>query len=289
MTLPIRNNRIQLPQGRLFWREVGQGRTVVLLHGAWWTGEQWTEVIQSLSHNYQCVVPDLLGFGESEKPKTLYSIQLQVECLRDYLQVLRIKRCVLVGYGLGAWVAATLALVYPDAVSGLILMAPEGVMSEKLRHRWRGWSLLSSPIPLMGWFLRIRLAIATLLGDGRSPLSTLRRRRLLRQSPAACRLLFKRRRAELHAEYLQDKLANLRCPMLVLQSADDSPTTLTLCQIYAQAPHATVEVVPTLGTPEPWRQPSNSRDPHTIDGAIAPIIHTFISDLAKQPNSASQI
>jgi pimeloyl-ACP methyl ester carboxylesterase len=110
MTLPVRNNRIRLPQGQIFWREVGQGQSVVFLHGAWWTGEQWDKVVPHLSRDYHCVVPDLLGFGESGRPKTHYSIQLEVECLAAYLRFLRIKRCVMVADGLGAWVAAAFAL-----------------------------------------------------------------------------------------------------------------------------------------------------------------------------------
>ena len=292
MTLPVRNGRIRLPQGQMFWREVGQGHVVVFLHGAWWTGEQWTKVVQSLSHDYHCFVPDLLGFGESEKPKTHYSIQLEVECLMAYLKLLRIKRCVLVGYGLGAWVAATYALTYPDAVSSLILAAPEGVINDKLQGRWRGWRRLSSPIPLIGWLLRVRLAFPTILGGGRSLQSTMRLRRVLRQSPTACQLLFKRRRAELHAEYLQDRLPNLRHPTLILQSEQDSPITIAMAQLYAQAPHSVIEVTPTLCSPEPWKgtnhpytldtgaNTSTIENPDVISEAIAPLVKTFINKTA---------
>lgn len=291
MTLPVRNNRIRLPQGQIFWREVGQGQSVVFLHGAWWTGEQWAEVIPPLSHHYHCVVPDLLGFGESGHPKTHYSIQLEVECLAAYLTSLRIKRCVLVADGLGAWVAAAFALAHPDAVAGMVLMAPEGVTSEKLEYRWRGWGLLSSPVPLVDWVLRVRMAIARLLkkqpsSNGRSPQNTIRLRRLLRQNPTACQLLFKRRRTELHSEYLQDRLTELHPPILVLQGEQDTPNTIALAQMYAQAPHATVEVVPILGSPEPWTQSRNTLNLDTtnskpwaegcISKAIAPVIHHFL-------------
>ena len=294
MTLPVRNGRIRLSQGQVFWREVGQGNAVVFLHGAWSTGEQWTKVIQSLCHDYHCFVPDLLGFGESEKPKTHYSIQLEVECLADYLKLLRIKRCVLVGYGLGAWVAATYALAYPDAISGLILAAPEGVMNEKLKDRWRGWRRLSSPIPLIGWLLRVRIAFTKLFGGRRSLQSTVRLRRVLRKSPVACQLLFKRRCAELNAEYLQDKLSNLSLPTLILQSEQDSPVTITLSQLYAQAPHAVIEMTPTLCSPEPWTEghhpntlnkrthTSTIENPTVITEAIAPIIKTFIKKTANE-------
>ncbi|MEM7770088.1 MAG: alpha/beta hydrolase [Cyanobacteria bacterium P01_E01_bin.6] len=284
MTLPVRNNRVQLPQGHVFWREIGQGSALVFLHGAWNTGEQWIDIIQALGQEYQCVAPDLIGFGESERRKKHYSIQLEVDCLEDYLKLLRIKQCVLVGYGLGAWVAATYALTHPNAVSGLVLAAPEGIATDKLQGRWRGWSLLSSPIPLVGWFLRLRAGVATLLGGGRSPQATIRLRRMLRQSPAACQLLFKRRRSELHSEYLQDRVFELRHPTLILQSADDSPDVIAIAQAYAQAPNATVDVVPSIYPAKPWML--SKQDAITaanqIDQAIAPIIKTFVEQACRR-------
>ncbi|MEL6322396.1 MAG: alpha/beta hydrolase, partial [Cyanobacteria bacterium J06626_14] len=136
MPLPVRNNRVRLPQGPLFWREIGEGDVLVFLHGAWATGEQWLDVVHQLGQTYQCFAPDLLGFGESTRRIKHYSVQLEVEGLADYLKLLRIKRCVLIGYGLGAWVASAYALAYPDSVRGLIAASPEGVMLEKLNGRW---------------------------------------------------------------------------------------------------------------------------------------------------------
>jgi pimeloyl-ACP methyl ester carboxylesterase len=146
------------------------------------------------------------------------------------------------------------------------------------------------------WVLRVRVAIARFLkkqplGDGRSPQNTLRLRRLLRQNPIACQLLFKRRRSELQAEYLQDRLMELHQPILLLQGEQDTSNTITLTQMYAQAPHATVEVIPVVGSPDPWtqnRNPGNSstilsdlRAEYSNHEAIAPVIHQFLKSILK--------
>ena len=81
MPLPVRNSRIKLSQGLLFWREVGQGSAIVFLHGSWKDSSQWLPVMQQLSKHCHCFAPDLLGFGESEVVKGRCSIALQVECI----------------------------------------------------------------------------------------------------------------------------------------------------------------------------------------------------------------
>ncbi|MEO1521205.1 MAG: alpha/beta hydrolase [Cyanobacteria bacterium J06633_2] len=276
MPLPVRNNRVRLPQGPLFWREIGEGDVLVFLHGAWATGEQWLDVVHQLGQTYQCFAPDLLGFGESTRRIKHYSVQLEVEGLADYLKLLRIKRCVLIGYGLGAWVASAYALAYPDSVRGLIAASPEGVMLEKLNGRWRGWPLLSSPIPFVGWALRLWAGVTGLFGRGRSPRTSLRLRRMLRQSPAACQLLFRRRRAERQSEYLHDRISELQCPMLVLQSETDPADLIAMAQVYAQAPRAELNVLPAIGVPEPWKLSKEAAATLQIDDAIASVIQTFV-------------
>ena len=123
----FRNSRRQLTQGLLFWREAGEGTPIIFLHGAWNNSSQWVSVVESLSDNFHCFAPDLLGFGESENPNVHYSIDLEVECIAEFVQALRLEKVYLIGYSLGGWIAARYALKYPDKVYGLVLLAPEGV------------------------------------------------------------------------------------------------------------------------------------------------------------------
>lgn len=224
--LPLRTGRMKLPMGSLFWHEQGEprGETVVLLHGSWHDSSQWLSVMPYLAAQHHCLAPDLLGFGESFRAdKTPYSIALQVECLHSLLTALRINRCRLVAHSLGAWVAAQYALTYPDQVQSLAVLAPEGVSDPKLRGRWRRdrWLVARwSPLPLvLPWLGKSPWAIA--LRD---------RRQCLRQSPAACKILFQRRAAAINGELLQQKLGQLTVPTLVLQSAAADPLRQCLTQ-----------------------------------------------------------
>jgi pimeloyl-ACP methyl ester carboxylesterase len=176
----------------------------------------------SAQHHY--LAPDLLGFGESSRPGA-YSIATQVDCLHSLLAALRISRCRLVGHSLGAWVAGQYALTYPDQVLSLAVLAPEGVSAPGRDGRWRRdrWLVAPwSPLPLvLPWLGKNPWAKA--LRD---------RRRCLRQSPAACKLLFQRRAAAIQGEMLGANLGQLAAPTLVLGSPDADPVIHRLTQAW---------------------------------------------------------
>ncbi|MEY3297957.1 MAG: hypothetical protein RLZZ597_1217 [Cyanobacteriota bacterium] len=193
----MRTGRLKVPSGTLFWHEAGRGETLVFLHGSWHDSGQWLPVMQALATKYHGLVPDLIGFGESISTATVHSVDLEVEALHTLLQALRIARCVLVGHSLGAWVALRYAQRYPDQVRGVAVVEPEGLVGAK-GARWRldRWLVnpLSPLVPVMtlaSWF------------GGKGKLRALqRRRRTLRQAPAACQILFRRRPADIAAEQI---------------------------------------------------------------------------------------
>lgn len=239
---PIHNARIRLSQGQIFWREVGQGIPVLFLHGSWTTGEDWLPVVQQLSSKHHCILPDMLGFGESDRPKASYSIELEVECLTELVEVLRLRQFYLVGHEVGGWIAVSYALRYPDLVKGVVLLSPEGVKTPGSGKRW-GWSrwLMMKP-PVMLWILKAIAPLAKLMGQDLTPLFQLRKK--LRRSPVACRLLFRRRAAEIQAELLNDRLGWLKLPILLINGDQAEGITRELVQTYAQAPHSRVELLP---------------------------------------------
>lgn len=243
MNLPIRNSRLRLPQGQLFWREVGQGTTVLFLHDAWSDGEEWRPIIEQLGGDIHALAPDLLGFGESDRPKVAYSIALEREVLSQYLAALRQKRVILVGHGLGGWLAASYALHHPEQVHRLVLVTPEGLeVTGVADPYWSDRWLLN--VPLLGPLIRLLLPVARLLHRPQVLQRWLQRHTQLRRSPASCRLLFRRRRRELQAERLNAHLNNLTCPTLVLHGSQDSPGAIARSRAYSQAPNATVMDLP---------------------------------------------
>jgi pimeloyl-ACP methyl ester carboxylesterase len=233
MPLLFSNSRIRLTQGQLFWREVGQGRPLIFLHGGQDDSSQWLPVLEQVGQRYHCFAPDLLGFGDSENPKVHYSIQLQVECLAAYLDALHLESVYLVGHSLGAWIAASYALQNRDRVAGLALISPWGVSINDNPPNWKQERWLVGPIaPLL---LRSLFPLARLLGLHRRLKTLLDRRAELLRSPTMCKLLFRRRSAEIAAELLDNRLEFLQTPTLILQGTQDRQERIAASQIYAKS------------------------------------------------------
>lgn len=229
-----------MSQGQIFWREVGDGPAIVFLHGSWTDSSQWVPLMQHLSLDHHCFAPDTLGSGESRAFTKIHpSINLQVECLAEYIQTLKIKELCLVGNGLGAWIATSYALKYPEMVKGLVVIAPEGITFPNYQKEW-GWKrqLASNFSPLAG-FLKLIYPLAFLFGQGKKIKAWFSDRQILLEWPVASQLLYRRRWAEIQEEILNQPLESLKLPTLVLQGDEDTATALNQSQTFSQiAPRA---------------------------------------------------
>ncbi|BAN47113.1 alpha/beta fold hydrolase [Metapseudomonas resinovorans] len=127
---------VTLPDGlRLHYIEAGEGEPVVFIHGSGPGASGHGNFKQNYptfaSFGYRVIVPDLPGYGASDKPETTYSLDFFVGALAGLLDALDIQRCVLVGNSLGGAIAIKLALDAPQRVSRLVLMAPGGLMEKE--------------------------------------------------------------------------------------------------------------------------------------------------------------
>ncbi len=247
----VRYSRIQLSQGQIFWREIGENDqpTVVFLHGSWQDSSQWLSALEKLGERYHCLAPDLLGFGDSERPNIHYCIDLEVRCLAEYLQSLNAENIYLVGQSLGAWIGATYALQNPHKVRGLVLWQPVGADLQLLkqgieRHVFRKHIKL--------WLLRAIAPFARLLKRYGLIKELRRLKHELTEFRVPRMLLYQRRSAELQAELLASSLGNLQMPVLILYNDGDPSHIQAQSRAYADnIPHAKTQIVPSgssLGT-----------------------------------------
>ncbi len=110
---------------RLRVSEVGQGPSLVLLHGLFMDHTTWDPVGDALGQQYRVVAPDLPGFGQSEKPpesRFPYGINAFADAVVDLYAGLELGRAILVGHALGGAIAITLAARHPELISRLILV-----------------------------------------------------------------------------------------------------------------------------------------------------------------------
>lgn len=113
---------------RLAFDDVGSGPAVVLLHG--WPGDRcdFRALVPLLREHARLVVPDLRGFGGSDKhdgpPTEVYSVAAQTRSVLGLMDELGLTSATLVGYDVGSRVAQTVAEQVPDRVDALVLAPP---------------------------------------------------------------------------------------------------------------------------------------------------------------------
>ena len=108
----------------------GQGPAILLIHGIGDSSQSWRDLIGTLARNYTVIAPDLLGHGESDKPRADYSIGAYANAMRDLLSVLDIDRVTVVGHSLGGGVAMQFAYQFPERCERLVLVSTGGVSHE---------------------------------------------------------------------------------------------------------------------------------------------------------------
>jgi pimeloyl-ACP methyl ester carboxylesterase len=115
--------------GDVQFQRLGEGPAVVLIHslGPGHSGTEWRRVAEILAAEYTVYVPDLLGWGGSEKSAKSYDGELYIELLSGFLKDVVGERAVLVAAGLPAAYAVQVAVDQPEEVRALGLVAPLGM------------------------------------------------------------------------------------------------------------------------------------------------------------------
>ncbi len=108
----------------------GHGPPVVLIHGVAGRATQWDQVVELLADTHTLIAPDLLGHGESAKPRGDYSLGAHASGIRDLLVGLNIERASVVGHSLGGGIAMQFAYQFPERCERLVLVSSGGLGDE---------------------------------------------------------------------------------------------------------------------------------------------------------------
>jgi pimeloyl-ACP methyl ester carboxylesterase len=112
------------------FRIAGSGPALLLVHGIGDNSTTWNTVQAKLAQRFTVIAPDLLGHGQSDKPRADYSVAAYANGMRDLLSVLDIERVTIVGHSLGGGVAMQFAYQFPHLVDRLILVSSGGVTKD---------------------------------------------------------------------------------------------------------------------------------------------------------------
>jgi pimeloyl-ACP methyl ester carboxylesterase len=106
------------------------GPVVLLVHGMAGSSATWQPVLRGLGRHCTVVAPDLLGHGESDKPRGDYSLGAFASSLRDLLIALGHEHATVVGQSLGGGVAMQFAYQFPERCERLVLVGSGGLGDE---------------------------------------------------------------------------------------------------------------------------------------------------------------
>ncbi len=112
------------------YRQAGSGPLLVMIHGIAGSSGTWVPAMPLLAERYTVIAPDLLGHGESAKPRGDYSLGAYASGIRDLLGVLGHDRATLVGHSLGGGVAMQFAYQFPQMAERLVLVCTGGLGKE---------------------------------------------------------------------------------------------------------------------------------------------------------------
>src|SRR3954449_9111841 len=130
MSPPLTRETLVVHGHRLAYLRAGDGPPLLLLHGIANNCETWAEVIPRLAETHTVIAPDLLGHGESDKPRGDYSIAAYANGLRDLTSVLGIERAPVVGHSLGGGIALQFPYQFPERCERLALVGSGGLGPE---------------------------------------------------------------------------------------------------------------------------------------------------------------
>ena len=123
-------NEIELHGHRVSFRYAGDGPVIVLIHGITGRSDQWAPAIERLAERYTVIAPDLLGHGESAKPRGDYSLGAYASAVRDTMVALGHERATIVGHSLGGGIAMQFAYQFPERCERLVLVSSGGLGRE---------------------------------------------------------------------------------------------------------------------------------------------------------------
>jgi len=218
---------------------------VLFIHGLGSSADRWLDIPDALSlQNLHAVAIDLPGFGLSDKPAINYTIAEFAKSVAGFMQNAGIKQASLVGHSLGGYIAAQLAIDYPELVNKLALVDTSG--------------MLDGPTPLLQQYLdaamnptkqSVRAVFEQMVADKIRIPEILVDGFIYRISQPGAQAAFKSAYDNsVNTQIGAEKLKQINAPTLIIWGMQDSLIPLKYFKIFQEAiAHAEVVIVEDAG------------------------------------------
>lgn len=114
---------IDLPTGRIRYREAGEGKPIVFVHGYLVDGRLWGGVVDRLSDRFRCIAPDWpIGSQQiAMNPDADLSPPGIASLIHDFLEKLDLEDVTIVGNDSGGAMSQVLVTRHPERIGRLVL------------------------------------------------------------------------------------------------------------------------------------------------------------------------
>lgn len=106
----------------VFYRQLGKGYPVILIHGFCETHEIWSGLAQGLSKKFEVFAIDLPGFGRSSAHATPFTITEVAQSVFEWIDQQKIQKPIIIGHSLGGYVALAIAKNHSEKLGGIGLL-----------------------------------------------------------------------------------------------------------------------------------------------------------------------
>lgn len=207
-------------KSKIAYRKVGQGPSLILLHGFCEDSTMWADFVPLLSKKYTILTIDLSGFGDSDLLEE-HSIDAMADAVFAVVLAENMSRSVILGHSMGGYVGLAFAERYPQYLLGLGLFHshPYTDSQEKIHNRQKtiGFIERHGIAPFAGHFVR-NLFPPTFVRHNKAFIEELIHKTSMHHSDAVIA-------ASYAMIYRQDKshvLTNLACPALFIVGTEDN-------------------------------------------------------------------
>ena len=255
---------------RLAVEDVGEGPAILFVHGFPADASLWQHQIAGLN-GYRRVAPDLRGMGHSDAPASGYSMASYAADLRVLLDKLVVDRAVLCGLSMGGYVVFECRRLWPERISGVVLMdtraEPDSEEAQRSRDTLIAETRASGPAAVVAALLPKLLGATTV---ERQPEVVAQVRRMILGTPVAGIVgALEAMKVRPDSRPLLPDLAAL--PVLVVCGDEDTVTPPDTARAMAAAiPGAALEIIPEAGHFAPLERPD----------LVTTVLHRFL-DAAK--------
>jgi 2-hydroxy-6-oxonona-2,4-dienedioate hydrolase len=211
-------------------------KIVILLHGLGASAERWSRVIPTLSRYHRVIIPDIIGFGYSDKPSNVeYTIDFFInDFLIPFLDSLGILKASIIGSSFGGHIATELAIRFNDRVEKLVLVSPAGMMKKESNPTLDSYFTAA----MYPWYDLVykafsEMAYNSAIVSEETVLDFMNRMRLTNAKYAFHYTLLGMR----YAPDLQGRLSTIIAPTLLVWGKNDSMIPLKHARAYDEIPN----------------------------------------------------